>query len=186
MRDESTLQLTFRASDELSVFDLGEYLTRFAWLYEAALVVVESKPVEEVLFRQAHFVKEARAELKRLAARPSLLRPLDGDRPALLCTRIEYASPPKFFLKGQVAALALAVILAGGKIDVFGVHVQIDKPLGEAVKELRIAFDPAAPVATPQAPPPTAAAKSRSTTDRHADVTTKRPVKKMKTIRFKK
>ena len=123
--------------EPIRAHDLGEFLKHFSDIYDAASVVstrLEDEP-ELIILDPSKYISET---IEVLSRNDEQLPPgFENSSHELICSKLSYASPLEIWFAGTVSALALAVIVAGGEIKLFGVSIKLKKSLGEALADLR-------------------------------------------------
>ncbi len=137
------MQLSFPEENPVKVKELSYYLYYFSAAYTVAVKRYGNIPVEEVLGNQEYFVNDFRQALFEAGTEsPYSLRQLffsDLLENELVLDELTRNSPLSFFGKGVISAIVLSAIISGGKVEGFGVKVEM-QPLGEGIRLLKDAF----------------------------------------------
>ena len=137
MNDLANIQLIFPDHEKpIHAHDLGEFLKEFSDIYDAASTVTHFVDEPElIILDPSKYISETIDTLSRDAEMQEM--GFELYRHDLVCSKISYSSPLEIWFAGTVSALALAVIVAGGEIKLFGVSIKLKKSLGEALADLR-------------------------------------------------
>ncbi|WP_305908815.1 hypothetical protein Q9L42_008785 [Methylomarinum sp. Ch1-1] len=137
------MQLSFPEEDPIKAKELSYYLYYFSAAYTVAVERYGDISLKKVLGDQEFYVNDFRQALFEAGTKsPHALRQLffsDLSENELVVDEITRNSPLSFFGKGVVSAIVLSAIISGGKVEGFGVKVEM-QPLGEGVKLLKEAF----------------------------------------------
>lgn len=163
MAERVSIQVSFPEQGNLIVpSEMGEFLTKFSQVYEAAVYATRFKSPEAVLVERENFRVRVHEVLAGKAA--AWLAP--EDRPVeedeqLTCTKLSFGSPLDIVLCGTGAALVLSVIVCGGEVKLFPPTFKINTSLGKGLKDLIALFSQAKAKAKAKAPPPPAKAPAK-------------------------
>lgn len=137
------MQLSFPEENPVKVKELTYYLYYFSAAYTVAVELYRDIPLEEVLKNQDYYVNDFRQALFKAGTEsPHALRQLfffDLSENELVLNELTRNSPLSLFSKGVISAIVLSAIISGGKVEGFGVKVEM-QPLGEGIRLLKDAF----------------------------------------------
>ena len=124
---------------EFAAGEIGDFLLLFQRNYTASLRAFESFSRDDIENSSSDEILQAISDhVRKLTIEElnSLFTEDLGDR-RLNPIQISKSSPLELCLTGVLVAIAAAVVLAGGKIKIWGVEAEIDISLGDAIGRLR-------------------------------------------------
>ncbi len=137
------MELVFPDEGPIKAKELSYYLYYFSAAYTVAVNKYGDIPLERVLSDIEYFANDFRKALYEAGGRSNFeLRNLffsDLGENELVFVKISKQSPLSLFGKGVVAAIVLSAIISGGKVEGFGVKVEM-RPIGEGIRLLKEAF----------------------------------------------
>lgn len=137
---KTTIRLSFADSDEIDAKELADFLFLFGAIYTVGTVLAVARPT---LAEADEFEQAVVSHVRRLSF--GGLSPLFHQELGvwkLVPKYIGKQSPFAIEFEGLAAALTVAVIFSGGKINLAGVLQATLPPLSEGIKKLRDVLSP--------------------------------------------
>ena len=137
------MHLNFPEEESIKAKDFSYFLYYFSSAYTVAVEKYADISDEDIIDNIDYYLHDFKNALYEAGTKsPYELRNLffkDLGNQELLLEEISKHSPLSIFSKGVISALVLSAIISGGKVEGFGVKVEM-KPLGEGIRLLKDAF----------------------------------------------